>query len=55
MEIYIHTKRFLSKIIGIPLFLTIPIKVFTQIEVPSVNSRLRDIITYSNRTNYQLK
>jgi len=55
MEIYIHTKRLLSNIIGIPLFLTIPITVFAQTEVSPINSRLRGIVAYSNRTNHQLK
>jgi hypothetical protein len=55
MEIYIHTKRLLAGIIGIPLFLTVPITVFAQTEVLPINSRLRGIVTYSNRTNHQLK
>ena len=47
MEIYIHTKRFLSGIIGILLFLAIPITVFGQTEIPIINSRIDGIVTDS--------
>ncbi len=47
MEIYIHTKRFLSGIIGVLLFLAIPGTVFGQTEVPIINSRIDGIVTDS--------
>jgi TonB-linked SusC/RagA family outer membrane protein len=47
MEIYIHTKRFLFGIIGVLLFLAIPVTVFAQTEVPIINSRLEGIVTDS--------
>jgi len=47
MEIDIHTKRFFFGIIGILLFLAIPVTVFAQTEVPIINSRLEGIVTDS--------